>query len=84
MRKLIPSAVCLEILVLATLGFAQDPVKLSPQYYNVLLDNGHVRVLEYRLKPGEKEPMRIRIPLASSISSVRLRSKSHTLTVGPK
>src|SRR5262249_56625202 len=57
MRKLIPSAVCLEILMLATLGFAQDAVKLSPQYYNVLLDNEHVRVLEYRLKPGEKEPM---------------------------
>src|SRR4029453_6577140 len=57
MRKLIPSAVCLEILVLATLGFAQDPVTLSPQYYKVLLDNEHVRVIEYRLKPGEKEPM---------------------------
>jgi len=57
MRKLIPSAVTLKILVLASLGFAQEPVKLSPQYYNVLLDNEHVRVLEYRLKPGEKEPI---------------------------
>jgi quercetin dioxygenase-like cupin family protein len=57
MRKLIPSAVCLELLVLATLAFAQDPVRLSPQYYNVLLENEHVRVLEYRLKPGEKESM---------------------------
>jgi quercetin dioxygenase-like cupin family protein len=57
MRKLIPSTVWLGILVLATLGFAQDPVKLSPQFYRVLLDNEHVRVLEYRLKPGEKEPM---------------------------
>lgn len=36
---------------------SQDPVKLSPQYYRVLLDNEQVRVLEYRLKPGEKEPM---------------------------
>jgi quercetin dioxygenase-like cupin family protein len=34
-----------------------DPVKLSPQYYKVLLENEQVRVLEYRLKPGEKEPM---------------------------
>ena len=33
----------------------RDPVKLSPQYYKVLLDNDQVRVLEYRLKPGEKE-----------------------------
>jgi quercetin dioxygenase-like cupin family protein len=36
---------------------AQDPVRLSPQYYNVLIDNDEVRVLEYHLKPGEKEPM---------------------------
>jgi beta-alanine degradation protein BauB len=34
---------------------AQDPVKVSPQYYKVLLENEQVRVLEYRLKPGEKE-----------------------------
>jgi quercetin dioxygenase-like cupin family protein len=36
---------------------AQDAVKTSPQLYKVLLDNDQVRVLEYRLKPGEKEPM---------------------------
>jgi hypothetical protein len=35
----------------------RDPVRLSPQYYKVLLDNDQVRVLEYRLKPGEKEIM---------------------------
>jgi hypothetical protein len=34
-----------------------DPVKLSPQYYTVKADNHRVRVLEYRLKPGEKEVM---------------------------
>ena len=36
---------------------AQDPVKTSPQYYKVLLENDQVRVLEYRLKAGQKEPM---------------------------
>jgi len=35
----------------------KDPVKLSPQYYKVAVDNEFVRVLEYRLKPGQKEPM---------------------------
>ena len=35
----------------------QDPVKVSPQYYVVRLENDRVRVLEYRLKPGEKEAM---------------------------
>ncbi len=33
----------------------QDPVKLSPQYYSVRFENDRLRVLEYRLKPGEKE-----------------------------
>jgi hypothetical protein len=34
-----------------------DPVKLSPQYYAVRFENDRVRVLEYHLKPGEKEVM---------------------------
>jgi len=38
-------------------AYGQDPVKTSPQYYKVLLENDQVRVLEYRLKPGEREPM---------------------------
>lgn len=33
----------------------QDPVAVSPQYYTVRFENDRVRVLEYRLKPGEKE-----------------------------
>src|SRR6266481_1330718 len=43
--------------VLWATAHAQDPVKASPQYYKVLLENDQVRVLDYRLKPGEKEPM---------------------------
>ena len=35
----------------------QDPVSVSPHVYSVRLDNDRVRVLEYRLKPGEKEAM---------------------------
>ena len=46
------SAICI-----AASTFGQDPVKTSPQYYKVLLENDRVRVIEYRLKPGEKEPM---------------------------
>ncbi len=36
---------------------AQDPAKLAPQNYKVLFENDQIRVIEYRLKPGEKEPM---------------------------
>jgi hypothetical protein len=35
----------------------QDPVKVSPQYYAVRFENDRVRVLEFHLKPGEKEAM---------------------------
>jgi beta-alanine degradation protein BauB len=48
------------IALLSAIGMtasAQDPVKTSPQYYKVLLENDQVRVLEYRLKPDAKEPM---------------------------
>ena len=34
-----------------------DPVKISPQYYTVRVDNDRVRVYEWRMKPGEKEKM---------------------------
>jgi beta-alanine degradation protein BauB len=55
---------CCSALILAALAVvitipaeAQDPVKLSPRMYKVLLENEHVRVLEFRAKPGESEPM---------------------------
>jgi quercetin dioxygenase-like cupin family protein len=38
-------------------GPEADPVKISPGYYTVRIDNEWIRVLEYRLKPGQKEPM---------------------------
>ncbi len=36
---------------------AQDPAKLAPEMYKVVLENDHVRVIDYHLKPGEHEPM---------------------------
>jgi len=47
----------LLFLIASAAAKAQDPVKTWPQYYRVLLKNDQVRVLEYRLKAGEKEPM---------------------------
>ena len=52
--------------VLTTLAFAhpvaQDPEKVSPQLYKVLLDNDQVKVLEWRLPAGQKEPMHTHHP----------------------
>ena len=61
MRNLSYMALGLMLGALATLiaqrATAQDPVKLSPQYYSVRFENDRARVLEYHLKPGEKEPI---------------------------
>ncbi len=38
-------------------ALAQDPVKVSPDTTKVLLENDRVRVLEFRVKSGEKVPM---------------------------
>ena len=32
-----------------------DPIEVSPDHYQVLLENGHVRVLEMNLRAGEKD-----------------------------
>ena len=56
--KLIATLFVTAIFVVTVdLVFAQDPVTLSPRMYTVLLENDQVRVLEFRCKPGEKEPM---------------------------
>ena len=47
----------LAFVVSTKIASAQDPAKLAPHNYKVLLENGQLRVIEYRLKPGEKEPM---------------------------
>lgn len=44
-------------LVAAGTAPAQDVVKISPETHTVLLENGQVRVLGVRVKPGEKVAM---------------------------
>jgi len=55
MKKLIP-IVGMSILAVVV-ARAQDPAKVDPQHYKVLLDNEYVRILDVRQKPGEKSPM---------------------------
>jgi quercetin dioxygenase-like cupin family protein len=55
MKKLIP-IVCISILSFG-IAFAQDPVKVDPARYKVILNNKQVRVMDVRMKPGEKTPM---------------------------
>ncbi len=56
---------------------AQDPLQVAPQYYKVLLDNDEMRVLEVRIKPGEKEPTHSHPPgLVYGLSDAKLKSTS--------
>lgn len=35
---------------------AQDPVKVDPEHYKVIMENDTVRILEFRDEPGHKVP----------------------------
>jgi hypothetical protein len=41
----------------AGVAHAQDPVKVAPKNFKVLLENEHVRVLDFRSTAGKKIPM---------------------------
>ena len=44
----------LAVSVLAQVLPDEDPVKLMPQYFTVRFENDQVRVLEFRMGPGER------------------------------
>jgi len=69
---------------------SMDPVKLSPQYYTMRIDNPRVRVYEYRLQPGQKEVMHSHLPgVVFTLSDATLKitlpdgtSVTHTSVTG--
>ncbi len=52
MRRL--ALVAIGVCLAGSTGLAQDPVKVSPQNYHVVLDNDRVRVLHVAVAPGAK------------------------------
>src|SRR5947208_14770418 len=54
--KTLISILCFTVISWATAA-AQDGVKIAPENYKVLLDNTHVRVVDFTLKPGQKNPL---------------------------
>ena len=48
---------------------ASDPVLASPHQFRVLLDNEHVRVVEYTLSPGERDRWHTHPPKVSYVVS---------------
>ena len=77
--------------IAAALAFGEstptlDPVAISPQLYSVRFENNRVRVLEYRLKPGGKEPMHSHPPgvvFALADATVRTTLPNGTVVAYP-
>jgi len=55
MRRL--ALVAMGVCLAGSTGLAQDPVKVSPKTYHVVIDNAKVRVLHVVVGPGEKTAM---------------------------
>lgn len=61
MRKLtyfiIGALATLMMVLVGKALMAQDVVQVAPEQFKMLLENEHVRVLEFRMKPGDKQEM---------------------------
>jgi len=56
LRSFLAGAVSAVVAVIVvSQSYAQDPVQVSPDLYNVLLDNDQVRIFEVTYPPGQKE-----------------------------
>ncbi len=52
------SVLAILMLVFVTkTAMAQDVIDVAPEQFKVLLENEHVRVLEFKMKPGDKQEM---------------------------
>jgi hypothetical protein len=93
-KDLMMGAVLGAVSTAAIVAFAaeqtMDPVKLSPQYYTLRVDNSRVRVYEYRLPPGQKDVMHSHQPgVVFALSDATLKitlpdgtSNTHTSVAG--
>jgi quercetin dioxygenase-like cupin family protein len=55
--RLVASSLALVLLFAAGRVQAQDPVKVSPEHFKVLLENERVRVLDFHSAAGVKIPL---------------------------
>ena len=70
--------------------FSQDPIKVAPKNYSVVLENDQVRVLKAVLRPGEKmaphdHPANVIVPLTTSTGRFTIKGgkpQDQTLTAG--
>ena len=73
---------CLFLLACAAPAFAQDPVKVDPDHYKIVLNNSSVRVLRVHYGPHEKSvmhwhPNSVAIPQSNGRVSFHLPGGKH-------
>ncbi|MDA2921003.1 cytoplasmic protein [Desulfobacterota bacterium AH_259_B03_O07] len=54
---LIALSITLSFMLYPNTSMAQDPLKVSPEIYKILIENDRVRVIEYRSKPGQRDAL---------------------------
>ena len=57
MKRIMLAVVAVAFVSGAVVSRAQDPVKVDPKHYSVILENDQVRVLRIHYAPGEKSVM---------------------------
>jgi len=68
-RKRLKALVDTDTTIAKPLHLDIDPVQVSPDKFKILLENEHVRVVQYSLKPGEKDNWHTHPPKASYVVS---------------
>ena len=73
--------VLLAVVAMTGAALAQDPVKVAPKNYTVVLENAEVRVLRAVLAPGDKtpphdHPATVVIPLSEGVARFTVNEKS--------
>jgi quercetin dioxygenase-like cupin family protein len=59
MKRVMLSVVAVVALLGVVSARAQDPVKVDPKHYTVMVENDQVRVLRIHYAPGEKSVMHV-------------------------
>lgn len=65
--KLFSFVLLLPIMAIAQKQNEIDPVAVSPEKFSVVLENEHVRVIEYALNPGERDDWHTHPPKLSYV-----------------
>ena len=70
-------------LILFKTTLAQDPAQVSPQIFKVILENDQVRVMEYRIKPGQRDTLHShpqQVAYALTPAKIRVTSDDGSIT----